>query len=163
MKITVIYHSHSGKTRAVVEKISRQLGGDIIEVVPNQPYSTLSAVTKGCYRALTAAADAITPNQISLADSDLVVLACPVWAGKPTPVINGALRSLSGGEGKRAFVVTTCGDAKSGDQATALLKIRASEAGMVVVGGETLDKQGVINETAILSLIENIRKAGELS
>ncbi|MDD1730254.1 MAG: NAD(P)H-dependent oxidoreductase [Methanospirillum sp.] len=163
MNITVIYHSHTGKTRAVVEKISRQLGGNIIEVVPNQQYSTLSAVTKGCYRALTAAADAVTPDQISLTDSDLVVLASPVWAGKPTPVINGALRSISGGEGKRVFVVTTCGDAKSGDQATTLLKIRAYETGMIVVGGETLDKQGVINETAILSLIEKIKAAGESS
>ncbi|WP_319579074.1 hypothetical protein [uncultured Methanospirillum sp.] len=160
MKITVIYHSHSGKTRTIVEKIHRQLDADLIEVVPNQQYSTLSAVTKGCYRALTGTADIITPDQISLDETDLVVLACPVWAGKPSPVMNGALKALSGGGGTRAFLLVTCNDAKSGDQAIALLKSRASDAGLVPVGEGILDKQAVISDQAIVPLIERIRSAG---
>jgi len=157
MNTTIIYHSHSGKTRTIAEKIHRQLGGDLIEVVPNQQYSTLSAVTKGCYRALTAAADSVTPDTISLEDTDLVVLGCPVWAGRPTPVMNGALQAISGGGGKRAFLFVTCNDTKSGEQAVSLLSTRASDAGLITTGMGILDKQTVISEQAIGSLIEKIR------
>ncbi|HWQ63415.1 MAG TPA: NAD(P)H-dependent oxidoreductase [Methanospirillum sp.] len=160
MKITVIYHSHSGKTRTIAEKIHHQLGGDLIEVVPNQQYSTLSAVTKGCYRALTGTADSVTPDSIALGDTDLVVFACPVWAGKPTPVMNGALKVLSGESGKRAFLIVTCNDAKSGGQAIALLKSRVSDVGMVPAGEGVLDKHTVISDQAITPLIEKIRLTG---
>jgi hypothetical protein len=161
MKITVIYHSHSGKTRTIAEKIHHQLGGDLIEVVPNQQYSTLSAVTKGCYRALTGTADSVTPDSIALGDTDLVVFACPVWAGKPTPVMNGALKVLSGESGKRAFLIVTCNDAKSGGQAIALLKSHVSDAGLIPAGEGVLDKHAVISDQAITPLIEKIRLTGE--
>ncbi|PWR72103.1 flavodoxin family protein [Methanospirillum lacunae] len=157
MKITVIYHSHSGKTRIIVEKIHHKIGGDLIEVVPNQQYSTLSAVTKGCYRALTGTADLVTPASIALDDADLVVLACPVWAGKPTPVMNGALKALSGEDGKRVFLIVTCNDAKSGEQAITLLRSRVTDAGLIPVGEGILDKHAVISDQAITPLIEKIR------
>lgn len=160
MKITVIYHSHSGKTRTIAEKIHRQLDAELIEVAACQQYSTLSAVTKGCYRALTGSADTVTPDKIPVDDTDLVVLACPVWAGKPSPVMNGALKALSGGGGKRAFLIVTCNDSKSGDQAITLLKSRASDAGLVPAGEGVLDKQAVISDQAIMPLIERIRSAG---
>lgn len=163
MKITVIYHSHSGKTRTIAEKIHQNLGGDLLEVVPNQQYSTLSAVTKGCYRALTGVADLVTPDSIALDDADLVVLACPVWAGKPTPVMNGALKTLSGEDGKRVFLIVTCNDAKSGGQALALLKSRASDAGLIPVGEGILDKHAVISDQAITPLIGKIRSVAEIS
>ncbi len=146
----------------VAEKIHRHLGGDLIEAVPHQQYSTLSAVTKGCYRALKGSADPVTPDSISLEDTDLVVLACPVWAGKPTPVMNGVLRVISGGGGKRVFMVVTCNDAKSGHQAIALLKSHASDTGLVPSGEGVLDKQAVISDQAIIPLIERIRSAGTI-
>ena len=159
MKITVIYYSLSGKTRTIAERIHADCIGDIIEVVPDHPYSTLSAVTKGCYRALTGAADLIVPGVINVGDTDLVVLATPVWAGKPTPVINAAIRSLTGQEEKKAFLVVTCSDTKSGGQAISLLRTRVSERGLEVIGEAVLDKKAVISEGSIGGLIKKLRSA----
>lgn len=162
MKITVIYYSLSGKTRTIAEKIRREFSGDLIEVAPKQQYSTLSAVTKGCYRSLTGTEDPITPEKIDVTDVDLIVLATPVWAGRPTPVINGAIHALFGQGGKKTFLIATCGDAKSGDQAIALLRTRASDSGLVVIGDAILDKQAVISEASITGLIGKIRSVGEI-
>ena len=56
----------------------------------------------------------------------------PVWAGRATPVVAGALAGLTGAEGKHAVIFATCG-AQPGE---ALMQLRAAlEAkGAVVVG-----------------------------
>ena len=38
-KILVAYFSWSGNTKAVAEEIHKQVGGDIVEIVPATPYS----------------------------------------------------------------------------------------------------------------------------
>lgn len=38
-KILVAYFSASGNTRAAAEKLAKETGGDIFEMVPQQPYS----------------------------------------------------------------------------------------------------------------------------
>ena len=52
MKTSIIYHSYSGITRGIAEKIQKACGGDLIEVKPKQNYSSLTAYTLGCYRAM---------------------------------------------------------------------------------------------------------------
>ena len=42
MKSVIIFHSHSGITRGVAEKIGERLGGDMIEVTPEKEYSRLT-------------------------------------------------------------------------------------------------------------------------
>lgn len=39
MKILTVYYSYSGNTRKIAEKIQREIGGDIAEIVTEKPYS----------------------------------------------------------------------------------------------------------------------------
>lgn len=45
VKILVAYFSWSGNTKAVAEEIHKQVGGDIVEIVPATPYSETYSVT----------------------------------------------------------------------------------------------------------------------
>ena len=49
MKAVIIYHSYSGITRGVSEKVHEAVGGDIVEVKPVKNYSKLSAYTTGVH------------------------------------------------------------------------------------------------------------------
>ncbi len=162
MKTGIIYYSLSGKTRNVVEKLHGTIDGDLIEVSVNPPYSTLSAVTKGCYRALKGSADEVLPDQIDVSGYDLLVIATPVWAGRSTPAIHGAINNLHGFQGKPTFLICTCGDAKSGEQALSQLTSLLEEKGMKVVGSVILDKKNVIDGGMIAAIPQMIEKAGNI-
>jgi len=109
MKTIIVYHSFSGVTRTIAEHLREAGGGDLVEVRPSQPYSKLTAYTLGGFRARGGKADAVEPAAIDVSAYDLIVLGTPVWAGRPTPVINGAIAALAGAEGKRAVIFATCG------------------------------------------------------
>ena len=160
MKIGIIYHSHSGITRGVVEQIQNAVSGVLIEVRPQNQYSSLTVVAKGCYRALRGLSDQIMPSEIDVSGYDLVVLASPVWAGRPTPVMNGAIDALTGNQGKQVFAIVTCKDAKSGDQAIASLTARIEEKVMNIVGTRVLDTKRVSNDEWVTGLINDIRSVG---
>ncbi|PKL60264.1 MAG: ArsR family transcriptional regulator [Methanomicrobiales archaeon HGW-Methanomicrobiales-4] len=163
MKIGIVYHSHSGITRGVAEKIQKAVQGDLIEVRPQRQYSSLTVVAKGCYRALRGLSDPVTPPAIDVSGYDLIVLASPVWAGRPTPVINGAIDSFTGYQGKKVFLMVTCKDAKSGEQAVEEFKSRIEGKGMIPVRAGVLDSHRVNDETSINDLITDIRSvAGTL-
>lgn len=159
MKTGIIYYSLSGKTRSVAQKIHTTLGGDLIEVTVEPPYSTLSAVVKGCYRALKGSSDKVIPEQIDVSGYDLVVFATPVWAGRSTPVINGAVNNLVGLNGKPAYLILTCNDAKSGDQARAQFTTYLEGKGMQVAGSTIFDKKSVIDGSSIAAVVPLIQAA----
>ena len=101
MKTTIIYHSYSGITRGIAEKIQKACGGDLVEVTLKQNYSSISAYTLGCYRAMKEEADPIDPETIDVSASDLLVIGTPVWAFKATPAVNAAISALRGVKGRR--------------------------------------------------------------
>lgn len=161
MKTGIIYHSYSGITRGIAERIEQEVAGELTEVRPIHPYSSLTVVAKGCYRALRGLTDQITPAMIDVSSYDLIILACPVWAGRPTPVITGAIDALSGYQGKRVFTLFTCRDEKSGVQAIDALKVKIEKKGMHYTGSCVLDGKGVQDQDRITRLIEDIRSAGQ--
>ncbi|MFH0967429.1 MAG: NAD(P)H-dependent oxidoreductase [Methanobacteriota archaeon] len=160
MKIGVIYHSYSGVTRGIAQQIQQAVQGELIEVRPQSKYSSLTVVAKGCYRALRGVSDSVTPAEIDVSGYDLIVLASPVWAGRMTPVIHGAVDALSGCSGKKVFGIVTCKDSKSGDQAINGMKTWIERKGMTLVGTCVLDTKGVNDEGSLPRLIEEIRSTG---
>ncbi|MDI6719856.1 MAG: flavodoxin [Methanomicrobiales archaeon] len=132
MNLCIIYHSYSGITRRVAEKIQAACGGDLVEVRPKEKYTTVSAYTKGCKRARNEERDPITPEVIDVSDYDRLVIGTPVWAFKATPPINAAVAALRSCEGKRAVLFATCGG-MPGD--TLPILARALEARRVAVSG----------------------------
>lgn len=80
MKGITIFYSFSGITRGVAEKVKADCGGDLIEVKSKEKYSSLSAYTLGCFRALREEGEPIDPETLDVAAYDLIVIGTPVWA-----------------------------------------------------------------------------------
>jgi flavodoxin len=158
MKTCIIYHSYSGNTRGVAEKVHAALGGELIEVVLKEYSSKITAYTIGCYRAMKGMCDPIEPETIDVAADDIIVIGTPVWAGKATPAINAAVTALEGCKGKKAVVFATCG--KDGGETLPLMKKALGERGVTVAGEFVFDKTGVKDPERINAMIAKIQSVG---
>lgn len=88
-KILVAYFSWSGNTKAVAEEIHKQVGGDIVEIVPATPYSETYSVTVAKAKAEQAAnaRPAISTKIADFDKYDVIFLGYPNWWGSyPIPV-----------------------------------------------------------------------------
>jgi flavodoxin len=158
MKTSIIYHSYSGITRGIAEKIQNACGGDLIEIKPKEKYSTLTAYSLGCYRAMREECDPIEPETIDVSASDLIVIGTPVWAFKATPAINAAVAALKGCDGKKAVIFATCG---SSAKDTLPILTRALEAkGVNVVGQCILTRPEIQDANKVNALVSMIKESG---
>jgi DNA-binding transcriptional ArsR family regulator len=107
IRACVIFYSFSGITRRVAEGIRDASGCDLIEVRARNPYTALTAYTKGILRSRKEACDPIEPAEIDVSDYDLLIIGTPVWVSKPAPPANTMIRALKGCEGKMVVVFTT--------------------------------------------------------
>jgi flavodoxin len=155
MRTIIVYHSHSGHTRALAECVRDGSGGDLFEVKPQTPYGPISVYSRGGRRAVKGEVDAIKPGVIDVSSYDCIVIGTPVWGGHPTPVINGAVAALQGAAGKSAVLFATCG---SGSGAT-LPALRAALAarGVNVVGEFSFGRRELGDAARIGALVEAIR------
>ena len=158
MKTSIIYHSYSGNTRGVAEKVHATLGGELIEVVSKEYSSKITAYTIGCYRAMKGMSDPIEPKTIDVASDDLIVIGTPVWAGKATPAINAAVAALDGCKGKKAVIYATCG--KDGGDSLPLLKKALEERGVTVTAEFVFDRNGLKDPERINAMIAKIQSVG---
>ena len=155
MRTSIIYHSYSGITRGVAEKIQKACGGDLVEVTLKQNYSSISAYTLGCYRAMKEEADPIDPETIDVSASDLLVIGTPVWAFKATPAVNAAIAALKGCEGKKAVIFATCGGSAKD---TLQIMEKALAARQVTVAGQfVLTKKEIADGSKVSTLIDTVR------
>lgn len=108
MQTIVIYHSDTGHTKEVAGYIARHTGADLVQVRSRFPYNPVSRMIVGVRRALSGTQDPVDPASIDVSGYDGIVIGSPVWAGHPTPVINGTVAGLKGCAGKEAVVFVTC-------------------------------------------------------
>jgi flavodoxin len=157
MKTSIIYHSYSGITRGIAEKIQKGCGGDLVEVKLKQDYSALTAYTIGCYRAMKEECDPVEPETVDVSGSDLVVFGTPVWAFKATPAINAAVAGLKGCDGKKGVIFATCGS--SAKETLPILKKSLEAKGMTVVGQFVLTRREIGEGSKVNALIDTVKKA----
>ena len=157
MKPSIIYHSYTGVTRGIAEKIQKACGGDLIEVKLKQNYSSITAYTLGCYRAMKEECDPIEPETIDVSSSDLIVIGTPVWAFKATPAINAAIAALRGCDGKKAVIFATCGS--SAKDTLPILKKALVAKGVAVVGEFVLTRKEIGEGQKVNILIDSVNKA----
>jgi flavodoxin len=157
MKTSIIYHSYSGITRGIAEKVQKECGGDLIEVKPKEKYSTLTAYSLGCYRAMKEECDPIEPETIDVSASDLVVIGTPVWAFKATPVTNGAIAALKGCDGKKAVIFATCGS--SAKDTLPIIEKALKAKGVTVIGQFVLTRKDLGEATKVNTLISIIKES----
>jgi flavodoxin len=158
MKTSIIFHSYSGNTRSVAEKVRDACKGDLVEVKPTSDYSSLTAYTLGCYRAMKGVCDPIEPKTVDVSADDVIVIGTPVWAGRATPAVNAAVAALAGCTGKKAVIFATCGG-KEGDTLP-MLKKALEEKGVTVAGEFVFDKTGMKDPEKITMMIAAIKAAG---
>lgn len=81
MKILTVYYSYSGNTRKIAEKIQREIGGDIAEIVTEKPYSGSynDVVEQGQREVNDGYKPAILPLSKDAAEYDVIILGTPVW------------------------------------------------------------------------------------
>ena len=82
-KVLIAYYSWSGNTKALAEEIHKQVGGDLIPIVPSTPYSETYAVTvaKAKQEQLSNARPAIKTTIPNVEQYDMVLLGYPNWWG----------------------------------------------------------------------------------
>lgn len=88
-KVLIAYFSYSGNTKAVAEEIHKQIGGDLIEIVPATPYSETYnvCVAKAKAEQVANARPAISTKIADFDQYDTVYLGYPNWWGSmPMPV-----------------------------------------------------------------------------
>jgi flavodoxin len=158
MKTCIIYHSYSGITRGVAEKVGSACTGDLIEVKPQEKYTTLTAYTLGCLRARNGECDPIDPGTIDVSAYDIVVIGTPVWAWKATPAVNAAIAALKGCEGKKAIIFATCGGMPG--ETLPILKRALEAKGATVLGDFVFTKKDIGNAKKENELIASVKAAG---
>ncbi len=160
MKIRIIYHSYSGNTRGVAEKVRNACDGNLTEVKLTDDYSSLTAYTLGSYRAMKGVCDPIEQKAIDVAADDIIVIGTPVWAGRATPAVNAAVAALVGCKGKKAVIFATCGG-KEGDTLP-MLKKALEEKGVTVAGEFVFNRRGLEDTERITAMVSAIKAAGSL-
>jgi len=122
MKSLVVYYTRGGNTRFVGETIAAEIGADLEEVVDLKKRSGIFGYLSGGKDARQGKETKISPTIKFPAGYELVVVGCPIWAGRPAPALTTYLRKndLSG---KKVAVFFSQGGKKitGFEQAKALL------------------------------------------
>ncbi len=154
IRACVVFYSYSGITRGVAEGIRNASGCDLIEVKTKNPYSSFSVYTTGVLHSRKGACDPIEPEVIDVSGYDFLIIGSPVWAWKPSPAINAAVRALKGCEGKMAVIFTTCSNQPG--EALPVLSKALSDRGVRVMAEISLDAKDTKNPDAGGELLRQI-------
>lgn len=121
LKTLIVYYSRTGHAEAVVRDVARLTGADVEAL-------DAGSFTRGSFWFLRAMWAAIVGGEPAIAtpkhdprDYDLVVLATPVWVGRPSPPMRVYLRDHAAELPAVAFVLTHGG----GDASLTFEKLEA--------------------------------------
>ncbi|RXE56734.1 ArsR family transcriptional regulator [Methanoculleus taiwanensis] len=155
MSVCIIYHSETGNTRSVAERVARETGADLVEVKDLAGYSKAGMYLKGAPRAMRGEKADIQPESIDVSGYDTIVLGSPVWAFSPTPAVNAAIDALQGIEGKNVVVFCTSGGMPGRTLET--MKAMLGERGATVRGAVALAERELKKADAVDPLIDLVR------
>jgi flavodoxin len=161
VKTSIIYHSHSGITRSVAERLQAACGSEITEVKLREGHSSPVAYFLGLFRSMKKEFDPIEPAAIDVSGSDCIVIGTPVWTRKATPAIAAAVEALNGCRGKKAVLFATCGSA-AGDTLPALARALEGK-GMTVTGQFVFTRHDLRDEGKHKALAECVEQTARAS
>ncbi|WP_286879281.1 flavodoxin family protein [Methanoculleus sp. UBA413] len=155
MSVCIIFHSETGTTRAVAQRLAAATDGDLVEVRDLAGYSKVGMYLKGAPRAMRSELAAIEPALIDVSGYDAVVVGSPVWAFNPTPAANAAVAALQGIEGKTAAVFCTSRGApgKTLERMQAMLADRGAD----VRGAVSFTDRDLQNTGAVEALVDLVQ------
>lgn len=96
MRTLIVYFSYTaGNTKGIAEKIHKAIGGDIVALEPQTPYSSDydSVVNQAQEDVRKQLKPALKPLGVSLSDYDRIIIGTPTWWYKMAPVVLSFLTS----------------------------------------------------------------------
>ena len=92
MKTAIVYYSMHGNVRYVSEKVAKELGADLIELVPVKAYPDKGAMQFiwGGSAVTFKKKPELEPYTFNASDYDLVIIGTPVWASNFTVIATSA-------------------------------------------------------------------------
>ena len=145
MKTAVVFYSMHGNVRYVSEKVAKELGADLIELIPVKAYPDKGAMQFiwGGSAVTFKKKPELEPYSFNTSDYDLVIIGTPVWASNFTPPLRTFFENNDLTGKKIAVIATSAG----GDSA------KCVEAVKTAAGAESL--------AAVLSLVDPKEKPSD--
>ena len=124
MKTIVTYFSAQGHTKKVAEELASQMGADIFEIVPEEPYSAADIKWTNpisrCNREKIGKKDVPVKGRIENFDEyECVYIGFPIWYYAAPNVVNTFCKSYDF-TGKKVYVFATSGGSDIGKTAEKL-------------------------------------------
>ena len=151
MKIGILFYSKSGNTKQIADRIKQQaekkkLDVDLVEVNPEEE----PGFFKASFSAIRQKPLPIQNDTFDVSSYDLLFIGCPIWVGKPAPLIKTMIQKTTGFNNTKASVFITCGGGeKPGSKAVDLIKSDLQEKQAMMLD-ETLivhmDRKGRIRK-----------------
>ena len=139
MKTAIVYYSLSGNTGYAAEKISEELGADLISVDPVKAYpdTGFKKFLLGGKGALMAEAPKLKPYTFEGDRYERVIFGFPLWAGSITPPIRSFIQENKAAlTGKRFALFICCSGGsteKAAEKLRELLGVNAFDASISLV------------------------------
>ena len=145
MKTAVVFYSMHGNVRYVSEKVAKELGADLIELIPVKAYPDKGAMQFiwGGSAVTFKKKPELEPYSFNASDYDLVIIGTPVWASNFTPPLRTFFENNDLTGKKIAVIATSAG----GDSA------KCVEAVKTAAGADSL--------AAVLSLVDPKEKPSD--
>ena len=134
MKTLILYHTFSGKTKAIAEELAKNETADIEEVKEVKRPGKLKAYTAGIVASIRGKSWKIQPLGLNMADYDRLILLSPVWASNPTPAVNALLELLPADKTILVKMISQSGKSECKERLESILK----DKGCTLVGLEDI-------------------------
>lgn len=97
-RVLTVYFSCTGSTKTLAEKIHNIVGGDVMEIIPVEPYTSadLNYNNSGCRANTEINSDArpeIQASTVNAEQYDVILLGYPIWWGQCPPAVRTFLES----------------------------------------------------------------------
>ena len=156
MARAVVFYSLEGSTQKVAKCLAKELGATLIELHTEKAYPTsgLTKFMKGGMDAIFGLAPKLKPYDFDDAAFDMVVLACPVWAGKAAAPMQAFLAEHKLADAKVGLAAVSGGGDASGCVADVAKRLgrQASElVTMSMTSAETQDPDAIAKAASSFS------------
>ena len=159
MKTAVVFYSMHGNVRYVSEKVAKELGADLIELVPVKAYPDKGAMQFiwGGSAVTFKKKPELEPYTFNTSDYDLVIIGTPVWASNFTPPLRTFFENNDLTGKKIAVIATSAGGDSSKCLEAVKIASKADSLAAVLSLTDPKDKPSDENEKQIAAFIETCK------
>ncbi len=159
MKTAIVYYSMHGNVRYVSEKVAKELGADLIELVPVKAYPDKGAMQFiwGGSAVTFKKKPELEPYTFNASDYDLVIIGTPVWASNFTPPLRTFFENNDLTGKKIAVIATSAGGDSSKCLEAVKAAAKADSLAAVLSLTDPKDKPSDENEKQIAAFIETCK------